>query len=83
MGFMVPANPDYSKIPCFTSSLSGSVELPPGNEECDDLFWKNSMLLPLPADPLCVEVAPLRHFLKFFFSVVALELTDLQRGNVH
>lgn len=65
MGFMVPTNPNYSKILCFTSSLTGLVELPPGNEECDDPFWKNSMLLPLSADPLCVEVVPLRHFLGF------------------
>lgn len=61
-GFYGPCKPRLFQDSMLYSSLSGSVELPPGNEECDDPFWKNSMLLPLSADPLCVEVAPLRHF---------------------
>lgn len=59
------------------------MELPPGNEEFGDPFQKNSVFLPLSADPLCVEVAPLRHFLGFAPLEWHWQLSDLQRGNVH
>lgn len=48
-----------------------------------DPFWRNSLFLPLCADPWCAVVAPLRHFPGFTPLELHWQLSDLQRGNVH